>query len=53
MLSAINDLISTMYVRIVEDPAQAEALHTAHQQLADALAARNADAAGQAMQIHF
>ena len=53
MLSTINDFISTMYVRIVETPAQAEALHTAHQRLADALAAHNADAADQAMRAHF
>ncbi len=53
MLSTINDFISTMYVRIVEDPAQAEALHTAHQHLADALAAHDADGAAQAMRTHF
>ena len=53
MLSTINDFISTMYVRIVEDPAQAEALHTAHQRLADALAAHDADGAAQAMRTHF
>lgn len=53
MLSTINDFISTMYVRVVEDAAQAEALHTVHQQLADALTARDADAAGLAMVHHF
>lgn len=53
MLSTINDFISTMYVRIVEDAAQAEALHTAHQRLADALAAHDAEGAAQAMRTHF
>lgn len=53
MLSTFNDFISTMYVRIVEDPRQAEALHSAHQRLAGALTARDADAAGQAMRAHF
>lgn len=53
MLSTFNDFISTMYVRIVEDPRQADALHSAHQKLADALAAHDAEAAGQAMRTHF
>lgn len=53
MLSTINDFISTMYVRIVADPEQAEALHAAHQRLADALAARDGDAAALAMRGHF
>lgn len=53
MLSTINDFISTMYVRIVADSAEAEALHTAHQRLADALAARDGDAAARAMDCHF
>ena len=42
-----------MYVRIVENPRQAEALHSAHQRLADALTARDGAAAGQAMRAHF
>ena len=53
MLSTFNDFISTMYVRIVENPRQAEALHSAHQRLADALTARDGAAAGQAMRAHF
>lgn len=53
MLSTINDFISTMYVRIVADPDQAEALHAAHQRLADALAARDGAAAALAMYGHF
>lgn len=53
MLSTINDFISTMYVRIVADPEQAEALHAAHQRLAEALAARDGAAAAQAMNGHF
>ena len=53
MLSTINDFISTMYVRIVADPGQAEALHAAHQRLADALAARDGAAAAPAMYGHF
>lgn len=53
MLSTFNDFISTMYVRIVEDPRQAGALHSAHQRLADALTARDGAAAGQAMRAHF
>lgn len=53
MLSTINDFISTMYVRIVADPGQAEALHAAHQRLADALAARDGAAAALAMCSHF
>lgn len=53
MLSTINEFIGTMYVRIVEDPQQAEALHAAHQRLVDALAAHDADAAGLAMRAHF
>lgn len=53
MLSTINDFISTMYVRIMADPEQAQALHTAHQRLADALAARDGDAAARAMDCHF
>ena len=53
MLSTINDFISTMYVCIAEDPCQAEELHTAHQRLADALAAHDADSAGLAMGRHF
>ena len=53
MLSTINDFISTMYVRIVADPGQAEALHAAHQRLADALAARDGAAAALAMYGHF
>ena len=53
MLSTINDFISTMYSRVVEDSDQAEALHTVHQQLADALTAHDADAASRAMVTHF
>lgn len=53
MLSTINDFISTMYVRIVADPGQAEALQAAHQRLADALAARDGAAAALAMCSHF
>ena len=53
MLSTFNDFISTMYGRIVEDPRQAEALHAAHQQLADALAAHDEAAAIQAVTTHF
>lgn len=53
MLSTINDFISTMYVRIVADPVQADALHNAHQRLADALAAHDAEGAGEAIQSHF
>lgn len=53
MLSTINDFISTMYVRIVADPAQADALHAAHQRLADALAAHDVEGAGAAIQSHF
>ncbi len=53
MLSTFNDFISTMYVRMMEDPAQAGALHTAHRQLVEALAAHDVDAAGQAMWTHF
>jgi len=53
MLSTFNDFISTMYARIMEDPAQAEALHAAHRRLAAALAAHDVDAAGQAMRTHF
>ena len=53
MLSTINDFISTMYVRIVADPVQADALHSAHQGLAEALAARDGAAAAQAMNGHF
>ena len=53
MLSTINDFISTMYVRIMEDPRQAAELHAAHERLADALAARDGDAAGEAMRTHF
>lgn len=53
MLSTINDFISTMYVRIVADSVQADALHSAHQRLADALAARDAKGADEAIQSHF
>ena len=53
MLSTINDFISTMYVRIVADPVQADALHNAHQRLADALAAHDVEGAGEAIQSHF
>jgi len=53
MLSTFNDFISTMYVRIMEDPEQAKALHAAHRRLAEALAAHDANAAGQAMRTHF
>ena len=53
MLSTFNDFISTMYVRIMADAPQAEALHAAHQRLVQAVAARDADAAGQAMRTHF
>ena len=53
MLSTFNDFISTMYVRIVEDEGQAQALHAAHRQLADALAGHDAGAASQAMDRHF
>lgn len=53
MLSTINDFISTMYVRIVADPVQADALHSAHQRLADALAAHDAKGADEAIQSHF
>ena len=53
MLSTFNDFISTMYVRIMADASQAEALHAAHQRLVQAVAARDADAAGQAMRTHF
>lgn len=53
MLSTINDFISTMYVRIVADPVQADALHNAHQRLSDALAAHDVEGAGEAIQSHF
>lgn len=53
MLSTFNDFISTMYARIMEDSRQAEALHSAHQRLAEALAAHDAEGAGEAMRIHF
>ncbi len=53
MLSTFNEFISTMYVRIVEDEGQAQALHAAHRQLADALAGHDAGAASQAMHRHF
>lgn len=53
MLSTINDFISTMYVRIAQNPRQAGELHAAHQRLADALAAHDADAARLAMVRHF
>ena len=53
MLSTFNDFISTMYARIMEDSRQAEALHSAHQRLAEALAAHVAEGAGEAMRIHF
>ena len=49
MLSTFNDFISTMYQRIAEEPEQFEALHTAHEQLVDALAGHNADMAIQAI----
>ena len=53
MLSTFNDFISTMYQRIAEEPEQFEALHTAHEQLVDALAGHNADMAIQAIWRHF
>ena len=53
MLFTFNDFISTMYVRIMEDERQAQALHAAHSQLADALAVHDADAAARAVRVHF
>ena len=53
MISTINDFISVMYVRVVDDPGQARALHAAHEQLADALASHDVDAAAQAAAQHF
>ena len=53
MLSTINNFISTMYVRIAQDPGQARELHAAHQRLANALAAHDADATGLAVVRHF
>ena len=53
MLSTFNEFISTMYMRIVGDPGQAEALHDAHQRLAEALAAHDAEAAAAAAASHF
>lgn len=53
MLSTMNDFISTMYVRIMADEAQTDALHTAHEQLADALCRHDAEAAMHAIRSHF
>lgn len=53
MLSTINDFISTMYVRIVQDAAQAEELHRAHEKLVEALSCNDAEGAVTAIQEHF
>lgn len=53
MLSIINDFISTMYIHIVADSHQTEALHEAHEDLANALAAHDVAAANQAVHVHF
>ncbi len=53
MLSTINDFISIMYGRIVQDDTQAEQLYLAHEKLVDALSRNDEDDAVRAIQYHF
>ena len=53
MLSTINDFISTMYARIVQDDEQAEQLYLSHEKLVDALKRNDGDDAVRAIHEHF
>ncbi|MFP3154862.1 FadR family transcriptional regulator [Lachnospiraceae bacterium ZAX-1] len=53
MLSTINNFISTMHMRIMQDPIQREALHTAHTKLVEALCERDEKKAMSAIFEHF
>jgi Transcriptional regulators len=53
MILAINNFIGTMYVRIVQDAQQKQALHEAHVKLVDALRCRDEKAAMSAIFEHF
>lgn len=53
MLSTVNRFISTMYVRIVAEEHNAQALHDAHMDIVRALAAGDENAAIQGIWRHF
>lgn len=53
MLSTINDFISIMYGRIVQNEAQADLLYLAHERVVDALSRNDEKAAVRAIQDHF
>lgn len=53
MLSTINNFISTMYARIVQDDEQAEQLYLSHEKLVDALKRNDEDGAVRAIHEHF
>ena len=53
MISTVNDFISTMYLRIMEDTSQADLLHDSHILLADALIRHDEAAAIRAIFSHF
>ena len=53
MLSTVNRFISTMYVRIVAEEHNAQALHDAHMDIVKALAAGDENAAIQGIWRHF
>lgn len=53
LLSTVNEFIKTMYGNIVRSKKNAAALQDTHQEIADALAAHDADAAIRAIWKHF
>lgn len=53
MLATINEAICTMFIRIVQDPVQADKLYSAHETLVDTLIRHDEDGAVRAIQVHF
>ncbi len=53
MISTINDAISIMHTRIVQDKERADTLFTAHEMLVDALSRHDEEGAAAAIRYHF